>query len=156
MSGLGLALVILGAALAATEAHVVSHGVLGTLAVAALATGLALTVAGAGSGVLAAVVVGLAVAVVGAVYGAMVLRRVLEARRAPVRGGPAGLLGHKGELRRVPAPVGRVFVDGALWRARCWSPEAAAQLHDGDPVVVERVDGLTLTVRPAEEWEVEP
>ena len=26
----------------------------------------------------------------------------------------------------------------------------------GDPVVVEHVNGLTLTVRPAEEWEVAP
>jgi membrane-bound ClpP family serine protease len=156
MSALGLALVIIGAALAATEAHVVSHGALGSLAVVALAAGLALTVAGAGGSVAAALVVGLAVGIVGAAFGALVLRRVLEARRAPVRGGAAGLLGHQGEVRRVPAPVGRVFVDGALWRARAWSPEAAAQLHDGDPVVVERVDGLTLTVRPAEEWEVAP
>jgi membrane-bound ClpP family serine protease len=156
MSALGLALVIVGAALAAAEAHVVSHGVLGSVALGAVAAGLALTVAGAGGSLAAALVVGLAVAVVGAVYGAMVLRRVLDARRAPVRGGAAGLLGQQGEVRRVPAPVGRVFVDGALWRARAWSPEAAAQLRDGDPVVVERVEGLTLTVRPAEEWEVAP
>jgi len=31
-----------------------------------------------------------------------------------------------------------------------------ATLARGDPIVVERVDGLTLTVRPAEEWEVSP
>jgi membrane-bound serine protease (ClpP class) len=96
------------------------------------------------------------VAAVGGAYGAIVLRRVLETRRAPVRGGPAGLLGRRGEVRRAPAPVGHVFVDGALWRARAWSPEAAAELRDGDAVIVERVEGLTLTVRPAEEWEVAP
>lgn len=28
------------------------------------------------------------------------------------------------------------------------------ELHAGDPVVVERVSGLTLSVRPAEEWEL--
>jgi membrane protein implicated in regulation of membrane protease activity len=27
-------------------------------------------------------------------------------------------------------------------------------LERGDPIVVERVDGLTLTVRRAEDWEV--
>jgi membrane-bound serine protease (ClpP class) len=48
-----------------------------------------------------------------------------------------------------------VFVDGALWRARTWTlDEDAKPLHKGDACVVERVDGLTLTVRPAEEWEL--
>jgi membrane protein implicated in regulation of membrane protease activity len=50
-----------------------------------------------------------------------------------------------------------VFVDGALWRARQWDLERdEAPLVRGDPVVVEHVNGLTLTVRPAEEWEVTP
>ena len=30
----------------------------------------------------------------------------------------------------------------------------AAELHEGDPVVVERLDGLTLSVRRAEDWEL--
>jgi membrane protein implicated in regulation of membrane protease activity len=30
------------------------------------------------------------------------------------------------------------------------------ELHVGDPVVVERVQGLVLTVRRAEEWEIDP
>jgi membrane protein implicated in regulation of membrane protease activity len=35
----------------------------------------------------------------------------------------------------------------------CWDdPE---ELREGDPVVVERVQGLTLSVRRAEEWELE-
>jgi membrane protein implicated in regulation of membrane protease activity len=33
-------------------------------------------------------------------------------------------------------------------------PEEDGALAEGDPVVVERVRGLTLSVRPAEEWEV--
>jgi membrane-bound serine protease (ClpP class) len=49
-----------------------------------------------------------------------------------------------------------VFVDGALWRARLWDLEDEAPLERGDPVVVEYVNGLTLTVRPAEKWEVAP
>ena len=47
-----------------------------------------------------------------------------------------------------------VFVDGALWRARMWELEGEPPLARGLPVVVEHVNGLTLTVRPAEEWEV--
>ncbi|MGH2919207.1 MAG: NfeD family protein [Solirubrobacteraceae bacterium] len=156
MFTIGLALLVLGAALAVAEAHVVSHGVLGIAAVVALAGGVALSVAGAGAGLAAGLAVGLAVGAVGAVYVAFVVARVLAARRSPVRGGPAGLIGRRGEVRAVPEPVGRVLVDGALWRARTWSAEDDAQLHAGDPIVVEDVEGLTLTVRRAEEWEVAP
>ena len=49
-----------------------------------------------------------------------------------------------------------MFVDGALWRARSWGLEGEPPLARGLPVVVENVNGLTLTVRPAEEWEVAP
>jgi membrane protein implicated in regulation of membrane protease activity len=57
--------------------------------------------------------------------------------------------------RATPPPLGQVFLDGALWRARLWTGDEE-RLHRGDPIVVERVDGLTLTVRRAEEWEVAP
>jgi membrane protein implicated in regulation of membrane protease activity len=56
-------------------------------------------------------------------------------------------------IRSAPAPLGQVFVDGALWRAR---PCMEDELSVGDPVVVERVNGLVLSVRRAEEWEVDP
>ena len=59
-------------------------------------------------------------------------------------------------MRAAPAPLGQVFLDGALWRARLWAGDEDAALQRGDPIVVERVDGLTLTVRRAEEWEVAP
>jgi membrane-bound serine protease (ClpP class) len=152
---LGVALLILGAALAVAEAHVVSHGVLGGAAVVALAGGVGLSVVGAGAGLAAGLAVGLAVGVVGAVYVAFVVARLLAVRRSPVRGGQAGLIGRRGEVRAVPAPIGRVLVDGALWRARAWSGEDDG-LQAGDPIVVEHVEGLTLTVRRAEEWEVAP
>ena len=56
-------------------------------------------------------------------------------------------------MRSAPAPLGQVFIDGALWRAR---PCLEDDLVVGDPVVVERVNGLVLSVRRAEEWEVDP
>jgi hypothetical protein len=37
---------------------------------------------------------------------------------APVRGGPADLVGTAGTVRVSLAPVGQVYVDGALCRAR--------------------------------------
>jgi membrane-bound serine protease (ClpP class) len=56
-------------------------------------------------------------------------------------------------VRRWQNGDGQVFVDGALWRARPSWPDSDDQLTPGDAVVVERVNGLTLAVRRAEEWE---
>ena len=154
MSQLGLLLLILGAALAVVEAHVPTHGALGSAAVAAAATGLALVVGGAGFGLALALTVGLAGGAVGAGYLWVVVHKALAARHARVRSGAEGLIGRVGEVRAAPAPLGQVFLDGALWRARLWSVDEEAALERGDPIVVERVDGLTLTVRRAEDWEV--
>ena len=151
MSTLGIALMLVGAALAAAEAHVQFHGLLGAAAAVAAGSGLALVVAGAGASVAIAVAVGLCLAGLAAAYALLVLRKGLAASRGRVRSGSEGLIGRVGEVRS----GGQVFLDGALWRARLWAAEEAA-LERGEPIVVERVDGLTLTVRRAEEWEVAP
>ena len=150
MSELGLVLMILGAALAVVEAHVPTHGALGSAAVAAGATGLALVIGGAGFGLAVALIAGLAAAALGAGYMWVVVHKALAARRARVRSGAEGLVGRVGEARA----AGQVFLDGALWRARQWSFDEDEVLERGDLIVVERVDGLTLTVRRAEDWEV--
>jgi membrane-bound serine protease (ClpP class) len=155
MSQIGLFLLIVSAALAVAEAHVPTHGALGAAAVASLAAGIALVVGGAGTSILVALAAGTAIAAVGAVYLWVVVHKALAARRSRVRSGPQGLIGKVGEVRATPAPLGKVFLDGALWKARLWCPEdEEAKLECGDPIVVERVDGLTLTVRRAEDWEL--
>jgi membrane-bound serine protease (ClpP class) len=156
MSELGLVLVLVGAALVAVEAHVPSHGVLGTGAVAAIAAGVALLLAGGGVVTAVAVALGLVVALIGAAALWLTVRKIVGARHRAIRGGAEGLVGRIGVVRCAPAPLGQVFVDGALWRARMWALEEPRELGPGDAVVVERVDGLTLTVRPAEEWELVP
>ena len=150
MSELGLVFLLIGAALAVAEAHVPSHGVLGAAAVALAATGVGLVIGGAGLGLALALMVGLAAGAVGAGYLWVVVHKALAARRARVCSGAEGLVGRVGEVRA----SGQVFLDGALWRARQWSFDEDAALERGDPIVVERVDGLTLTVRRAEDWEV--
>jgi membrane-bound ClpP family serine protease len=146
---LGLLLVVLGAALVAAEAHVPSHGALGSGAVIALATGVALLLSASGSAAVVAVFAGLAVAGVGAAWLWVLVRKALATHRLRVRNTLIGRIG-------VARDEDRVFVDGALWRARLWDLEDEAPLARGVPVVVEHVNGLTLTVRPAEEWEVAP
>ena len=81
-------------------------------------------------------------------------RRLMRDRRLRPRTGAEALVGHVGVLRRAPDPEARVFVDGALWRAEPDWQHQDAELHAGDRVVVERVHGLTLCVRKAEDWEL--
>ena len=150
MSTFGIVLLLVGAALAVAEAHVPSYGTLGAAAVAAVAAGAALVIAGAGLGLTFALATGFAAGGIGAAYLWVVVHKALAARRARVRSGAEGLIGRVGEVRA----SGQVFLDGALWRARQWSFDEDAALERGDPIVVERVDGLTLTVRRAEDWEV--
>jgi len=146
---LGLLLVLVGAALAAAEAHVPTHGVLGSGAVVSLALGVALLMSAAGSAALAAILVGLAVAAAGGVAISIMVRKALATRRLRTTN---TLIGRVGVARGSDC----VFVDGGLWRARSWGLEGDPPLERGLPVVVEGVTGLTLTVRPAEEWEVAP
>jgi membrane-bound serine protease (ClpP class) len=149
MFALGLLLVLVGAALAAAEAHLPSHGALGSGAVISLALGVALALSGAGSATVVAVAAALAVALAGGGAIWLMVRKALATRRLGVTNGIVGRVG----VARAPD---QVFVDGALWRARLWDLEDEAPLERGDPVVVEFVSGLTLTVRPAERWEVAP
>jgi membrane-bound serine protease (ClpP class) len=85
---------------------------------------------------------------------ALSVRKGLAVRRRRVRAGPERLLGHVGVVRSWEGPAGCVALDGALWNARASSAEEPHEIHPGDEVVVERLDGLTLAVRPAEDWEL--
>ena len=78
---------------------------------------------------------------------ALVSRKVLAAHREAPQTGRTELIGQQGEVRVAVEPVGQVFVDGALWRAR--SDEGP--ISTGTRVRIESVDGLTLIVRPASE-----
>jgi membrane-bound ClpP family serine protease len=152
MVELGVALVIVGAALLVAEAHVPS-GVLGATGGVLLAGGAAIALAGAGWGV--AVVVGVVLGAIAAtgLWLGFATRKLLATRRLRLASGREALTGRCGVVRRWQDGDGQVFVDGALWRARPSWPDSDEQLAAGDAVVVERVNGLTLAVRRAEEWE---
>ena len=128
-------------------------GVLGVAGGAVLATGAALALAGAGGG--AAVVIGVVLGAIAAtgLWLAFATRKALATRRLRLASGREALTGRCGVVRRWQDGDGQVFVDGALWRARPSWPDTDEELAAGDAVVVERVSGLTLAVRRAEEWE---
>jgi membrane-bound serine protease (ClpP class) len=155
MTTFGFALLLIGAVLVVAEAHV-SGGILGVAGGLALIAGGILTIAALGGGALLAVPVGVGLGLATVGWVLVVARKVVGAQRVLVRSGAEGLCGCVGTVRGWSEPAGQVFVGGALWRARrSWGEvEEGAPLHEGDPVVVERVDGLTLSVRPAEEWEL--
>jgi membrane-bound ClpP family serine protease len=155
MSAIAAMLLIAGAALMVAEAHVPTHGVLGAGAAAALTAAVVLALSDAGAPVGAVLTAGVAVALAGLVLAWLLLVKSLAARRLAVRSGPRALVGRVAIVRSIPAPIGRVQFDGALWRARLWEVEEdGAPVAEGSAVVVESIEGLTLTVRPAEEWEV--
>ena len=149
----GIALLLAGAGLLVAEAHLPSYGALGIGGVIALVAGTALAVDASGGGVALIVGVAAIVALAAVALLAVMARATLAASRPRALTGAEGLIGHVGVIRRAPAPLGQVYVDGALWRAR---PCLDDELDVGDPVVVERVNGLVLSVRRAEEWELEP
>jgi membrane-bound ClpP family serine protease len=156
MTALILVLLILGTVLLVAEAHVPSYGALGTAAVGALVGGIVVAVLESGGSVLLALAIGVPIVAVAGVLGLVATRTVLAASRRRARCGAEGLIGRIGVVRRPLAPLGHVMVDGELWRARqSWVDEGEPPPAEGEPVVVDRVQGLTLTVRRAESWEVD-
>ena len=154
MLEVGVVLLVVGTALLIAEAHVVSYGVLGVGGVAAMVLGAALAVDAGGGGLALALAIALTLGLAGATLLFAVIRRVSFVSRRRASTGAEGLVGRLGVVRSAPSPLGQVFVSGELWRARPSLDEDVLQA--GDPIVVERVSGLTLAVRRAEEWELDP
>jgi membrane-bound serine protease (ClpP class) len=153
--GLGIALVVVGLLLLVIEAHLPTAGVLGSLGAAGLVVGVVLAALGTGASPLLLVPVAALTGIASLWLGLVAARRVRLARQARSRTGAEALIGRLGVVRSASGPTARVFVEGALWRARLsWPDSDSGGLSAGDPVVVERVDGLTLSVRRAEEFEV--
>jgi membrane-bound serine protease (ClpP class) len=142
----GILLILLGVGLIIAETQIPS-GVLGGAGVLALIAGglLLYDTDSEEFGISPPVVI-----VIGLVIGAgmvFVVRKVLEARRNPVLTGWEEMVGAEGVVREPLAPVGQVFVRGALWRARAAGEgDGEAPIGRGDRVRVESVEGLTLRV----------
>ena len=145
----GVLLLVLGIAMIVAEAHLPTHGILGGSGVAALiASGLLLYDTNSSAFEISAPVV----IVVGLALGtllAFAVERAVRARRQPARTGWEEMVGAIGEVREPLDPVGQIFVEGALWRARLDGANGdGRELGRGSRVRVESVEGLTLHVRP--------
>ena len=142
----GVVLLVLAVGFLAAETQVPTGGVLATAGAAGLVAGGLLLYDTDSEALALSVPAVLAAAV--ALGGFMVLAaaKALALRSAPARDPRADVLGAEGTVRVALEPVGQVFVEGALWRARV--AEGEPHPARGARVRVEAVDGLTLTVRP--------
>jgi membrane-bound ClpP family serine protease len=156
MAALVVLLLVSGLALVVAEFALPAHGVLATTGVAAIIAGILLAAFDAIGGIAVALVLTAPVIAGLGALALLALRLALAAGGKRARCGAEGLVGHIGVVRRPLDPLGQVAIDGELWRARrSWACEETIA-KEGEPVIVDHVDGLTLTVRPAEVWEVDP
>jgi membrane-bound ClpP family serine protease len=156
MTALGLALLVVALVLLLAEAHLSTGGLIGACASVAVVGGVILLLLAAGAGAAVVLIVALCVGVAAMSLLLLFRRRILRPLRVRPRTGREALVGHVGVVRSNGGPAAQVFLDGSLWRAEPSPIHHDTELHDGDRVVVERVNGLTLCVRKAEEWELNP
>ncbi|NMM88266.1 serine protease [Rhodococcus sp. SRB_17] len=155
MTTLGVVALLLGVLLIVVEAHAPTAGVLGGVGALIFAAGVWLLFTSGDTGQLIAVPVTAGVAVAGLGVAAVASRKVLTARHAPVRTGMQSLIGSDATVRSWSGSQGQVEMAGELWRARMeFGYEEGPAPTTGESVVVERIRGLTLSVRRREPWEL--
>lgn len=142
----GLALLLLGVALMIGEAFAPSFGVLGLGGVVAFVFGsiMLMDTGVPGYGVPMALVA--AVATASALFMFLIVALFTRSRRRKVVTGREGLVGTAGVALADFDHKGRVRVHGEIWNARTGVPMRA-----GQPVRVVAVEGLTVTVEPADD-----
>jgi membrane-bound serine protease (ClpP class) len=141
----GLALVGLGLAMMIAEVFVPSFGALGIGGLAAFVIGsiILMDTDTPGFGVSLGLVGGIASVAGITMFGTVWL--AVRARRKPVTTGPEQLTGAKAEAIEAFTGRGRVRIFGEEWAASSVLPVTA-----GQRVVIERVEGLLLHVRPVD------
>ncbi|MCB0876207.1 MAG: nodulation protein NfeD [Solirubrobacterales bacterium] len=147
VAAIGIVLLVAAVALFIAEAHLPTGGFLGIAGIAALIAGGLLLFDPGDDGPTVSPWVAVPVAIVLGGGLLFVGGRVLRARRQGFRTGEDELLGSVVRVRTEIDPVGQVFAEGALWRARASGGEA---IPVGSEVRIEEIDGLTLVVAPTD------
>lgn len=145
---LGVVVVVLGLAIVVVEAHASTGGVLAVAGVMAFAAGAGLIMAGSGAALVLAVPVSVLLAVLGLLATMLMARKVLVARGQAPQTGPSALVGTVATVRTWTQDEGQVTADGTLWRAVLSGDWQDSRPLPGESVVVETLDGLTMSVRP--------
>lgn len=152
----GAIVVLIGLAVLVVEAHSPTGGVAGIGGVLAAAAGVGLVLAGSGVTLFVTVPVSVLLALAGLIATLMIVGEVAVARRRPLQAGPDTLAGTTATIRSWSGDSGQVAADGTLWSARLsfgWEDPAP---RVGEVVVIDRLDGLNVTIRRPTPWEVTP
>lgn len=140
----GVFLILFAMVLFLVEVKVQSHGLLAIGGVTSLVLGSLILLGGdTGVGRISLVVVG-TVAGSTILFFAFIVGAAWRAQQRKSSTGWEGLVGERGVAVTALAPKGKVFVHGEYWNA-----ESGEVIDTGAPVIVERVDGMTLRVRKA-------
>jgi membrane-bound serine protease (ClpP class) len=144
----GVALIAFGLLLFGLEPSLTAHGILAIGGAVAFVFGSLLLINAPDAPYLhvSGFAVGAMTLVMLGFFGFLVTASLRSRRRRAVTG-HEGLEGAPGVVRRdiEPGRQGLVLVQGELWRATA----ASSYLAQGEPIVVQRVDGLVLDVRRA-------
>ena len=141
----GVALVLLGIGMMASEAFIVSYGVLGLGGIVAFVIGsiIMFEPGSANFGLSISVIVASTVFSAGLLL--LVLTMLVRSRQRAVVTGGAALIGASASVTEWADGTGRVRLGGELWHARAASSQAAT-LRPGERVKVLGRDGLVLLV----------
>jgi len=142
----GVILLLLALGFLAAETQVPSGGVLGVAGIAALVAGILLLYDTDSEAFEVSVPAAIAAGVLLGGFTLFAASKGLAVRGARARGGPEELVGETGVVRTPLDPLGQVFLQGVLWRAR--SADRETTFARGQRVEVKAVDGLTVTVGP--------
>jgi membrane-bound serine protease (ClpP class) len=141
----GLALILFGIALMAAEAFLPSFGILGIGGIVALVLGSVMLIDTDVPGFGISWVTIASVAATSGLLSLTVLAMAAKAWGRPVVSGPEAMIGMTGHVIDWQDGEGHVRVRGEVWRAR-----SQAAYAPGGTVSVKALDGLTLTVGPAD------
>jgi membrane-bound serine protease (ClpP class) len=147
VNAVGVLLFVVAIVLFVLELKIGGHAVFAVGAIASLiASGLLLFNTGSGPFSIDVPVVIVSAALLGGLV-MFAVSKAVAARHGPVSTGWEEMVGREGVVREPLEPLGQIFVQGALWRARM-SDSGAEPPQLGDKVRVDSVDGLTLNVTP--------
>ncbi len=139
----GVIFIILAFGLFIVELKMPGFGIFGTLGIVSLAFGAIMLVKKTEIGVSIDTSVAIAGAVAFGVVFLFLSYLVLKALKRPKLAGTQELVGMVGEALTDINPKGKVLVQGTYWNAESDTP-----ISKGQEIVVERVDGLNLKVKP--------
>ena len=139
-----LVMIVASFVLFALEAKFQTHGLLGIGGVALMVLGGLLLVDGPIPEMRVKWVTALSISLPLGAITIFLMYKVFQARQSKVVTGEQGMIGEIGVVSAPLTPAGKVFVHGELWNA-----VSSATVEVGQPVVIRKVQDLTLHVEPA-------